>query len=337
MDSFEAVMDAIKLKKPERVPVVPLVMTFAARLNNIPYSRYCQDSRALAESQLRCAKTFNYDLVTVCSDAYREASAIGEKIEFPYDGVPFCKERLIKSEADFKNLKLPDVRKCERTADRINGVRLLSNSVKNNLPVFGWIEAPFQETSILRGLTEMMRDLYSKPEFVKEVLEFVCDVEIEFGLAQIEAGADVIGAGDAVASMISKKHFNEYELPYIKKVFRKLKEAGAKTKYHICGNAGHLVELLGEIDADIINFDYYVDLKEAKRLIGNKVCIKGNIDPVAVLLQGNPDSIATACNKCIDDAGPDGFLLSPGCEVPTATSHENFKAMVKSAYDYKIQ
>lgn len=323
-------MDAVNLKAPERIPVVPLVMKFAASRNKVPYSVYCQDHKKLAESQIRCAKEFGHDIVTVCSDAYREASAMGAKVDFPHDDVPLCKEPVLRTREDFKNLKFPDVRKAGRTLDRIKGVEALAKAVKGEIPVFGWIEAPFQETSILHNLTNTMNDVYRNPDFVKEILEFVSGVEIEFGLAQIDAGADVIGAGDAVASMISPKHYKEFAMPYIKKVFSKLRAAGAKTKYHLCGNGTHLIDLVGEIDASIVNFDYLVDLKEAKKRIGSRVCIKGNIDPVSVLMQGTPDKVKAACKKCIDDAGPEGLLLSPGCEVPAATPDANFTAMVCS-------
>lgn len=111
-----------------------------------------------------------------------------------------------------------------------------------------------------------------------------------------------------------------------------LKAVGARVKYHACGNTKALLPFFSELGADIINLDSLIDLKEAKRVLGNHVCIKGNFDPTAILLQGKPETVKKAARQCIREEEVDGgFILSPGCEVPRNTPPENLEALITVA------
>jgi uroporphyrinogen decarboxylase len=167
------------------------------------------------------------------------------------------------------------------------------------------------------------------------MMRFSMEMELEFGLAQIEAGARYIGVGDAIATLISPKHFEQFNFPYVAELIARLKKAGARVKYHACGNTRALLPLFAKLGADILNLDSLVDLAQVKEMMGAEVCIKGNLDPVRVLLNGTPESISAAVRECIQIGGQGGgFILSPGCEVPRDTPPENFEAFVQAAKMY---
>jgi uroporphyrinogen decarboxylase len=201
--------------------------------------------------------------------------------------------------------------------------------------VYGWVEAPFQESAMLRNINHLMTDVYDDPVLVHELMRFCLEMELEFGLAQIEAGARYIGVGDAIATLISPKHFEKFNFPYVAELIARLKKAGARVKYHACGNTKALLPLLADLGADILNLDSLVNLAEVKEKLGDKVCIKGNLDPVRVLLNGTPESITESVRQCIEIGGQGGsFILSPGCEVPRDTPLENLEAFVQAAKTY---
>jgi uroporphyrinogen decarboxylase len=65
------------------------------------------------------------------------------------------------------------------------------------------------------------------------------------------------------------------------------------------------------------------------------VCLKGNIDPSAVMLQGTPEEVRAAARRCIEAAGYNGgFILSPGCELPRDTPHANVWALMEAAREF---
>ena len=190
--------------------------------------------------------------------------------------------------------------------------------------VLGWVEGPFAEYSDLRGVENAMFDLIDKPEMFLKAGETIVQNEIAFARAQIKAGADMIGMGDAAASLISPKMYKELVLPLEQKQIEAIHKAGATVKLHICGNIINNIAHMAQSGADIIDVDWMVPLDKARELVGPEVTLCGNFDPSGVLLQGNPEDVAKAARECIKTGGKK-FILMPGCEVPPATPEQNIR------------
>ncbi len=343
MTSYERFVAACEGRPVDRVPVNPFIMTFAARMAGVKYSDYCRDPEVLAQAQIGCIQRFGYDGVNATSDPAREAEILGAEVAWPDDDVPSTtSEPLLKGPDDLKKLHLPDplarpgragrAGAPNRMRDQLTALKILTHELGPGEVVYGWVEAPFQEAAILRNLNYFMTDLFDNPAFVHELMRFATQMELEFGLAQIEAGARFIGVGDAVASLISPRQYQAFNYPYVKELVDGLKKASARVKYHACGNTRALLPLFAELGANILNLDSLVDLVEVKRMMGDRVCIKGNLDPVGVMLNGTPETVMAAARRCLLDAASGGrFILSPGCEVPRNTPPENLEALVRAA------
>ncbi|MDW7675221.1 MAG: uroporphyrinogen decarboxylase family protein [Bacillota bacterium] len=329
MNSYERVLAALSMQPVDRTPVCPFVMAFAAKFAQVPYGSYCTDYRKMAQAQMAVVERFGYDIVTADTDAYREAEACGALIEFPQDDLPIEKKQAIVDKKDLLKLKLPVIQDSVRLADKVAGVAELNRLGGGEVPVLGWIEGPYQSAAIMRGLTEFMMDSVEDESFVNELLQFTTELAINFGVAQAEAGAHIIGIGDAVASLISPRNYESYVLSHTKRVVEALQSKGAKVKYHICGDASHLLDYIKELGVDLVNIDSKVDLATARSTLSN-VCIKGNLNPSDILLKGSEAKVLTEAKKCIEIGGL-GYMLSPGCEVPKDTPQENFNALVRAA------
>jgi uroporphyrinogen decarboxylase len=80
-----------------------------------------------------------------------------------------------------------------------------------------------------------------------------------------------------------------------------------------------------------IHFDHQVSLTKAKRQIGDRITLMGNIDTNSVLQLGSAEDVEKACRKAIGAAAPGGgFILSGGCEIPKDMPHQNMHAMLKA-------
>lgn len=314
----------------DRPPVTPILMMFAAKFINKSYRDYYLDYRVLVESWLRCHEQFQFDMMMVISDPYRETEGIGGRFEYPEDNVPKCIERPIQKYADWKNLKIPNPSNCPRMLDRLRACELFKKELGDAIPILGWIEGPMAQMSNLRGLDHIVMDLYDHPDFVADLLEFVIAVEKSFALEQIKAGANWIGIGDAAASLISPQIYHNLILPAQKDLVNFIHQNGAKAKIHICGNITHHLQSLVQTGADIIDLDWMVPIEKSVDLLqpGQVVC--GNFDPVTILLEGTPDEVIEAATKCIQK-GKGKLTLSPGCEVPVHTPIENVAAFCSSS------
>jgi MtaA/CmuA family methyltransferase len=162
--------------------------------------------------------------------------------------------------------------------------------------------------------------------FAENLMERCVDVGIEFARAQIEAGAETIGIGDAVASQVSPRVYKKLILPREKRLIQAIKEMGAFVRLHICGNITHLLPGIAELDLDLLDIDHMVDMAKVRKKVGPNVVITGNIDPVSGVLHGNPGSIRKTMHTIYKTVG-NPYMVNAGCEIPSSTPEDNLKAL----------
>lgn len=326
MTPYERVFNRLEGKPVDKVPNLSILMTFAAKYINTSYDRFCKDYKLLVEANIKCNEAFGIDMLSTMSDPYREAYDFGAKIEFPFDELPKCKENLIKEISDCKILKRFDPYNSVRMLDRIRAIELYKTEAGNHYPVLGWVEGAFAEAADLRGINDVMLDIYDEPDFLKELLIICNEQAIVCAKTQIQAGADFIGIGDAAASLVSPAIYKEFVLPLEQKLIEEIHNAGAKAKLHICGNIMHILDKMPESMADIIDIDWMVDFRSGIDKFKGHCSANGNFDPVSVVLNGSPEDIRKAVGTCLK-ASDEHTFISPGCEVPRETPYENLKAI----------
>ncbi len=332
MNSYERVMHRLHGEPVDRAPNFNIFMSFAAHHIGQPLSRFYLDYHVLCEANLAVLKDFSLDIVSTMSDAYRETADWGAAIEFPKDELPKSKVPLLQDLADIHRLTSPNPVAGRRMSDRVHAVRHYREQVGGEVPIMGWVEGALAETADLRGVSTLMTDLYDSPEQVEEVLERCTENAIDFARVQVEAGADIIGLGDAVASQVSPKMYRRFALPYEQRIFAAVRSMGALTRLHICGNISKILPLVAQTGADIIDVDWMVDLAAAREICG-PAAVCGNQDPVAVMLQGTPETVRQAVTHALDLGGPRCFSMA-GCEIPVGTPHANLLAHAQALREY---
>ncbi|CAA7602433.1 Uroporphyrinogen decarboxylase [Acididesulfobacillus acetoxydans] len=333
MNSKERLTRRLAGKPVDRAPNCNLIMAFAPLYIGKPQSQFYLDYKVLVESNLRVAKDFDLDILGAISDPFREVFDFGGKVEFPEDDIPLCSDNLLKSYEDLPKLQIFDPYRSTRMQDRIQGIELYKREAGSEYPIMGWVEAPFAEAVDLRGMNEIMLDVYDHPEKLHQLLEICLEAEIRSAVAQIKAGADLIGMGDAAASLLGPDLFGAFALPYEQRLIAAVHEAGALARLHICGNTTAILNLMKLSGADIIDVDWKVNFKLACETYRGYAAACGNFDPVAVVQQGTPARIREAVWKCLD-AGDANTLIMAGCEIPLSTPHENLKAIAEALRDY---
>jgi MtaA/CmuA family methyltransferase len=334
VNSLERFRARLKGQPTDRPPNFDIMMAFAVRQAGRKLSDFFLDYRALADINLGTVEKFGLDIAQTISDPYREAADLGMNVEFPEDGLPLRRDVLIHEPADFARIQFPDPRNGRRMSDRIEAVRLMHDRTRGEIPVMGWVEGAMAELNVLRGDTALMMDLYDRPEWVEECLEVITGFEIEFAKAQIEAGAHIIGLGDAITSQISPPMYEKFALPYEKRIFAAVHEMGAVARLHICGNTGRIVRQMAESGADIVDLDWMVDLNTAAGIYReNGPAIVGNFDPVKIMLRGTPEEIESEVLRCLRVGGP-RTISAPGCEIPDGTPPENLQIQARVLKEY---
>lgn len=325
MTPKERVHAIIRGEPCDRPAVTPIFMAWAANFVGRTYRDYYLDGDVLVESQLAVTRAFHLDQVSAISDPWREASAYGMEFDYPEHGVGKPHAPLIRSAEDVALVKPFAIEDAERPRQRIESVRKMAAAVGDTHSVLGWVEGPLALYADLRGVESMFMDLIDTPEMYTGSVDTIIENQIRFALAQIEAGADMIGVGDAVASLVSPQMYEQFVLPHEKTLFDAIHEAGAAVKLHVCGDIARSTHLMARTGCEIIDVDWMVPLDEARTAVGPEVTLCGNFNPAGILLQGTPQDVAEAARRCFDMGGT-RFILQPGCEVPPGTPEPNIRA-----------
>lgn len=327
MNSYERVMNRFEGKEVDRLPNLSIVMMFAAKQIGVSYGEFISDYRKFTEANLYCCEKFGFDILSAISDSLREAEGFGANVIIYDDRSPECEVLPVQSIGDISRLKVFDPYSSARCCDRIQAVSLMKEKAAGQLPVMGWIEGAFAQGCDLMNMEELFISLFEESDAIKELMEKCTEVEIAFAKAQIEAGAEIMGIGDSAASLIGPALYEEFALPYLKRIIDFVHNMGVKVKLHICGDITKILPLVHASGADMIDLDYMVDMNEAAKLIPRNVCLCGNFDPVEVLLQGTPELINKEVHRCMKLNSENNNCISPGCEIPPDTDPANVLAI----------
>jgi MtaA/CmuA family methyltransferase len=335
MTPLQRVMTSVDHKEPDRVPFVPFAQTFTAKFAGIPFSEYVSKAENFFEGQLKAYKFFGWDALCFSSDVGMYAEALGAKIEFPYDDVPRISKPVLTHTSmynDFEKLKIPDLNKAGRLTESIKAIEMAKKELKDEVPLIGWLEGPFQGVTLLAG-GDPMQFFYvlEHPEEFKEILDWYVDFINEVAGKMYEVGADIVGVGETAAYFMSPSFFEEFCLKPEKQACGIIKDLGMIPLIHCCGYVPQCIHFaLDTNPGGAIQFDYQVDLQWAKNVIGNKLTIMGNLN-YNKLLSANSQEVYKDCIEHIKIAASDGgYWLAFGCEIPRDLPIENLRSILRA-------
>jgi MtaA/CmuA family methyltransferase len=336
MNGRELTLAFLKGEAVERIPVMPVVMMFCADHIGVKYGQYVQDYQVLAEAQIRTAEAFGMDIVSNMSDPAREACDCGARIEF-FDDQPAAineDNALLTDKGKLHSLTVPDPLGGGRMYSAVKALELMKQRVGREKAVMGWVEGPCAEGADLRGINRLMLDFFDDPNFVHDLFSFVVEMETRYARSQADAGADIIGIGDAAASLIGPELYDEFVWPKEKQLVDTLHAMGVQVRLHICGDTSTIVRAIGRLGCDIVDLDYYTSMAEARAEMGPDQVLLGNLNPVADLRDSTPERVTAAIAECHRQAGP-RYIVGAGCEVPRDTPPENVRALTDYAHSHR--
>ncbi|TWU39225.1 uroporphyrinogen decarboxylase family protein [Novipirellula artificiosorum] len=349
LSSRERVLRSIRHQPTDCVAVAPYMYDVAVPVSGVSLLDFYTIPEAMVKAQLALHDALDQDVIAIGSDNFYIAEGFGCQTTRDPDELPALTQPAVDSLADVFKIGPLDPTTDGRMPVMIEAIRQTRQAVGDAVAIRSPGTGPFALASYLVGSQQWLYEvgmfeagMNDEAEAgIQHALEIATESLIRFGKACWDAGADVIHCGDSLSScdMISPKTYERFALPYQKKVFRAWKDHGITGGLlHICGNSTKVLDLYADSGAALVEIDNVVDLSVAKQRIGDRVTIQGNVHTVNDLLQGNPESMRAACQKCIKAAaGGGGFILGSGCIVPRNSPLENLKMMVQVARETRFE
>jgi uroporphyrinogen decarboxylase len=329
----ELLLRACRCEAVERVPV--WIMRQAGRYlpeyqavrKHHSFLEICKTPALAAEVSIQPLRAIDVDAVIVFSDILIVAEAMGMHLEVPDSGPVL--EHPIRDRAGLDRLRDFDPDSDTRFVG--DAIREIVREVGPTIPVIGFAAAPWTLACyMIEGQTrgkigtaiEMAR---TQPHLMRDLLEKIARSTAAYLRSQIAAGAAVVQLFDTWAGELTGEEFDALELPAIQSLLSELNAAPTPVIYFARG-ASHLVESAGRTGANVISVDWRTDLAAARRVLGPRIALQGNVDP-AILLE-SPEAAAEAARHAVQATGGAGHILNLGHGILPTTPVENARAFV---------
>lgn len=335
MTGLERVNAALCGEKPDKIPIMLHNFMMAVHEAGYTMEQYRNDPKIIAECYIRSIEKYQYDAVLVDLDTVTLAGACGVEVDFPVNE-PARSHIGILDSLSIASLKPVNINAYKYAEIWCESVAILKNHFKNDIFIRGNCDqAPFSLATMLRGVENFMMDLcIESEEQITPLLEYCLEATTQFITMMKQAGTDMVSNGDSPAgpSMLSPAMYEQFAMPYEKKVCDFAHSLGLPYMLHICGNTDIILDKMVETGSDALELDYKTNIVIAEQKMRNRTTFSGNIDPSGVIALGSVDLVRAKTNELLDifESNP-RFILNAGCAIPSITPSENIAAMIAVA------
>lgn len=197
---------------------------------------------------------------------------------------------------------------------------------------------PFETLCGGRSMMPFFMDLYRIPDKVKAVMDTMTPMYIGMALEGIKASnirSTWVGGWRTASALLAPKLWDKFVFPYFQQVVNALAEQDIVSVLHLdqdwTRDLGRFLELPAQ--KCVLNLDGMTDIRKAKEILGDHMSILGDV-PSELLATGTPESVRQYVKALIEDIGPTGLLLCPGCDAPINAKHENIMAMFDAGREF---
>lgn len=334
-NSKELFLRACRFQPTERVPV--WIMRQAGRY--LPeyqavraehtFLEICKTPELAAEVSMQPYRVLGVDAIIVFSDILIVAEAMGLPLDVPDSG-PVLSNPVRDAEAVRRLREFDPSRETGFVGDAI---RAICKEAGPTIPVIGFAAAPWTLACyMIEGRTrgdisrakQMLRD---EPQVMRELLERIARATSGYLKSQIAAGAAVVQLFDTWAGELTTEEYEAFELPATQMVLQALSGESVPKILFAKGSSRHL-EGLAKSGADVLSVDWNTDLADARRKLGRRVALQGNVDPNILL--GPVEEVRRAAREAIEKTGGAGHILNLGHGILPTTPVESARAFVEA-------
>lgn len=301
------------------------------------FMNLCQTPELACEVTLQPLERFPLDAAILFSDILTVPDAMGLGLYFEEgEGPRFRKP--VRTQADVRALGVPDPEVELKYV--MDAVRLIRRELNGRVPLIGFSGSPWTLATYMveggssKDFATLKAMLYDRPDLLHELLDTLANAVSAYLNAQIAAGAQAVMLFDTWGGALGPHEYRTFSLAYMTKIISQLtreREGRRVPAILFTKGGGQWLEFMAESGADALGLDWTTDIGEARRRVGAKVALQGNLDPA--VLYASPEQIRIEVAKVLAAYGSgDGHVFNLGHGIHPQIDPEHAAAMIAAVH-----
>jgi len=299
------------------------------------FMHLCRTPELACEVTLQPLRRFDLDAAIVFSDILTIPDAMGLGLRFSEgEGPQF--ERPLRNEADVRGLPNLDVdESLDYVMAAVKRVRL---ELAGRVPLIGFSGSPWTLATYMveggpsKNFSRIKTLIYDQPALAHLLLEKLALAVTDYLNAQIRSGAQIVQIFDTWGGILSPDAFREFSLRYLRQIVSGVlrEHEGRRVPVIVfCKGCNTHLEAQADSGCDALGLDWTISMEEARRRVGDRVALQGNLDP-AVLLS-NPDVIGAEALRVLSSFGQgDGHVFNLGHGITPDVDPDHLQALISA-------
>jgi len=304
------------------------------------FLQLCKVPALACEVTLQPLARYDLDAAILFSDILTIPDAMGLGLYFT-DGEGPRFERPLREEWAIRDLTAPDP--WDHLRYVTDAVAEIRRALNNSVPLIGFSGSPYTlacymvEGGASGDYRRIKSMLYDRPDLLHHILSVTSDAVSAYLNAQIESGAQAVMIFDSWGGSLSAAAYQEFSLAYLRRIVDGLirERSGERVPSIVFTKGGGLwLEAIADVGCDAIGLDWTIDIGEARRRVGHRVALQGNLDPA--VLFASPERIACEAGKVLDSYGlhDSGHVFNLGHGISQFTPPEHVAALVDAVHSH---
>ncbi len=333
MTSRERVLAALRRQPVDRTPVCNPTSVATVELMDLvdaPFPQANRDPELMARLAATGYTELGFDSIMPVFSIIQESSALGCRMQWEQkDNWPTVKmaQPIWQS---FDDIVIPaDLLTHQDTSCVLEAISILRREYGDEVAIIGKTMGPWSLAYHCFGVEAFLLMSLDDPDQTKRILDKLKSVTVDFGLAQIEAGADAVtlpdhATGDLVSGEYYQRYLRDLHIEFAERIT-------CPIILHICGRTVDRMEYIAQTGMAAFHFDSKNDQGESMDIVGERISLVGNINNPETLFAKGEEVVASEVMQNLD-AGVQ--LIGPECAIPLQTSIENLKAIPQAVRDW---
>jgi uroporphyrinogen decarboxylase len=298
----------------------------------------CKTPELACEVTLQPLARFPLDAAILFSDILTVPDAMGLGLYFVEGEGPRF-ERPVRTQKDILNLRSPDPE--QELGYVMNTVRLVRRELVGQVPLIGFAGSPWtlatymveggasKDYALVKGM------LFDRPDLLHRLLTLTTQNVLAYLNAQIAAGAQAVMIFDTWGGILSPSCYQAFSLHYMERIVCGLTRQHEGRRVPVIlftKGGGQWLEMMAQTGCDALGLDWTTNLADARKRVGDKVALQGNLDPCA--LYASPERIRREVTAVLADFGPgNGHVFNLGHGIHPQVDPEHARVMVEAVHE----